>query len=83
LIPVARIERPEFPVGRSTREDDVAAGHEKRRPEDGLEVVLPDALARIQVPDGNFLRVTYTAASETTQRSPLFTQGRFEFHGTP
>ena len=34
-----------------------------------------------EVPDGNFLRVTYTAAGEITQRSPLFTQGRFEFHG--
>src|SRR6185295_17100965 len=50
LIPRARVERPEFPVGRSTREYDIPACHQKRRPEDRLEVVLPDALARIQVP---------------------------------
>jgi hypothetical protein len=50
LIPRACIERSELPVGRSTREYDVPACHEERRPEDRLEVVLPDALARIQIP---------------------------------
>src|SRR6266852_2375427 len=50
LIPRARVERPELPVGRSTREEQVPSRHQKRRPEDGLEVVLPDALAGIQIP---------------------------------
>src|SRR4029077_20185137 len=50
LIPCARVERPELPVGRSTREEQVPSRHQKRRPEDGLEVVLPDALAGIQIP---------------------------------
>src|SRR4029077_3264026 len=50
FIPRVRIERPELPVGRSTRKYQITAGHQERRPEDGLEVVLPDALACIQVP---------------------------------
>src|SRR4029077_3096580 len=50
LIPRARIERAELPVGRSTREYDIPARYQERRPEDRFEVVLPDALARIQVP---------------------------------
>ncbi len=50
LVPRARIEGPELPVGRSTREYDIPASHQERRPEDGFEVMLPDALARIQIP---------------------------------
>src|SRR5229473_577158 len=50
LISCARVERPELPVGRSTGEEQVPSRHQKRRPEDGLEVVLPDALAGIQIP---------------------------------
>src|SRR4029077_11220545 len=50
LIPRASIERPELPVGRSTREHEIPASHQERCEEDGFEVVLPDALARIQVP---------------------------------
>src|SRR5882757_2952754 len=50
LLSCARIECPELPVGRSSRENEVPARHQKRRPEDGLEIVLPDALARIQIP---------------------------------
>src|SRR4029077_21256338 len=50
FIPRASIERPELPVGCSSREYQIPACYQKRRPEDGLEVVLPDALAGIQVP---------------------------------
>src|SRR6185437_10062681 len=50
FIARAGIERPELPVRRATREYQIPARDEQRRPEDGLEVVLPDALARIQVP---------------------------------
>src|SRR6266851_7468029 len=50
FISRASIERPELPVGRSTREHHIPASHQQRRKEDGFEVVLPDALARIQVP---------------------------------
>src|SRR6266404_1123931 len=50
FIPRASIERPELPVGRSTRKYQIPARHQKRRPEDGFEVVLPDALACVQVP---------------------------------
>src|SRR5437660_861385 len=42
--------RPDHPVGRSTREHQIPASHQQRRPEDGFEVVLPDTLARVQVP---------------------------------
>ena len=45
LLSGARIECPELAVGRSTREYDVPARYQKRRPEDGLEIVLPDAPA--------------------------------------
>ena len=49
LIPRARIECAEPPVRRSTREYDIPARYQERRPQDRFEVVLPDALARIQV----------------------------------
>src|SRR4029077_14675941 len=50
LIPRARIERPELPVRSSACEYDVSTCHQERRPKNGLKVVLPHALARIQVP---------------------------------
>src|SRR6266404_6502373 len=50
FIPRARIERAELPVGRSTREYQISACNQKRRPQHGLEVVLPNTLARIQIP---------------------------------
>src|SRR6185312_7562408 len=43
FLPRASIECPELPVGRSTGEAEITARHQKRRPEDGIEVVLPDA----------------------------------------
>src|SRR5882724_9633626 len=57
LIPRSRIEGPELSVGRSTREYQVPAGDQERRPEDGLKVVLPDPLARIQIPGLKFAKV--------------------------
>src|SRR5882672_4778478 len=50
LLSRARIECPELPVGRSTCKQDVSARHQKRRPQNGLEVALPDSPARIQIP---------------------------------
>src|SRR4029077_7174023 len=50
LIPRTRIERPELPVRSSTREYNVSASHQERRPKNGLEVVLPHSLAGVQVP---------------------------------
>src|SRR6266404_824181 len=50
FIPRASIERPEFPVGRSAREYQIPACYQERRPKDGLEVVLPDTPAGVQVP---------------------------------
>src|SRR4029077_4716420 len=50
LIPRARIERPELPVGRSTREHQIPDCYQERHPKNGLKVVLPDTLAGVQVP---------------------------------
>src|SRR5260221_955457 len=50
LVAGAGVERPELPILRPAREQDVPGGDQQRRPEVRLEIVLPHLLAGVQVP---------------------------------
>src|SRR6185503_18486288 len=67
-----RVKRPEQPIRSATGKEDVSARDQQRGPENRLEVVLPNALAGVEIPGLQFSQVIGSAGAGADRSENAF-----------